>query len=101
MPSASFYSALPALSASLYDTQRVVFHCQLSQQRGPSCANVYYRHALMNLGSTGSNNNVNSVKLRPDQEIYVLDGGFNEWARMYGRDSRYTEGFQASIYQDE
>lgn len=78
VPAATFIPALPSLSASLCNTKRVVFHCQISQQRGPSCAMAYARYIS---------------HILPNQEIYILDGGFNEWARLYGRDPRYTEAF--------
>ena len=65
----------------------MVFHCQLSQQRGPSCAAAYYRH------------NYNSNKPEEDnQEIYVLTGGFSEWAREYGKDKNVTENFKPQLY---
>ncbi|CDO55278.1 similar to Saccharomyces cerevisiae YPR200C ARR2 Arsenate reductase required for arsenate resistance [Geotrichum candidum] len=76
VPAANFVPSLPSLSSSLCNTKRVVFHCQLSQSRGPACATAYSRHIS---------------HIFPHQEIYILDGGFNEWARLYGRDARYTE----------
>jgi hypothetical protein len=57
----------------------------LSQQRGPTCAAVY----AQKLASRGTKN----------QEVYVLTGGFNEWARNFGEDPRYTEGFIAELYR--
>lgn len=76
IPAANFVPSLPSLSSSLCNTKRVVFHCQLSQSRGPACAMAYLRHIS---------------HIFPNQEIFILDGGFNEWARLYGRDPRYTE----------
>jgi rhodanese-related sulfurtransferase len=84
VPSTKFLSKMPKLEAALQNRQRVVFHCQLSQQRGPTCAAAYCKH----LNGKGLKN----------QEVYVLSGGFNEWARHYGPDKRYTESFRPELY---
>lgn len=85
VPSTQFLGRLNKLQSALAGRPKVVFHCQLSQQRGPSCAAAYARL----LASKGIRN----------QEVYVLSGGFNEWARHYGNDVRYTEGFKADLYR--
>jgi hypothetical protein len=49
------------------------------------CATTYAKH----LGSRGIRN----------QEVYVLSGGFDEWARRYGSDPSCTEAFVAELYR--
>lgn len=70
MPSASLSDeALSKLaSGPLREYKQVVFHCHLSQQRGPKAAGQYaqaYKSANQDLGDP--------------QEILVLRGGFSEF----------------------
>ncbi|KAI8812068.1 Rhodanese-like domain-containing protein [Cladochytrium replicatum] len=51
----------------------VVFHCQLSQVRGPKCAARYYAALAHKAGS------VSAVK----QQVFVLEGGFENWEQHY------------------
>lgn len=44
VPSTKFATALPALYESHKNTPLLVFHCALSQQRGPSSAAQYMRY---------------------------------------------------------
>lgn len=88
VPSAVFNASLPNLADSLEadSVRRVVFHCQLSQVRGPSCASAYVRH-------------IYGTPLQQHQEVYVLDGGFSEWARAYGREQSVTQAFKSQLYE--
>lgn len=85
IPSTKFLSKIPKLETAIQNRQKVVFHCQLSQQRGPACAAAYCRH-------------LNDKALNSTQEVYVLSGGFNEWARHYGNDKKYTDSFCPDLY---
>jgi hypothetical protein len=51
---------------TLKDKEKVVFHCALSQQRGPSAALKHARERHRLLRSAAGK----------DQEVYALDGGF-------------------------
>ncbi|VVT58586.1 uncharacterized protein SAPINGB_P006283 [Magnusiomyces paraingens] len=88
VPSSTFISAIPNLADQLQQTQarRIVFHCQLSQVRGPSCAGAYFRH-------------IYGTPLQQEQEIYILQGGFSEWARQYGRENSVTENYKPQLYE--
>ncbi|CDO51689.1 similar to Saccharomyces cerevisiae YGR203W YCH1 Phosphatase with sequence similarity to Cdc25p, Arr2p and Mih1p [Geotrichum candidum] len=89
IPSTLFHSSLAALDAKVANVPRVVFHCQLSQIRGPSCASAYWRHTY----------NENTAGQPGQQQIYVLEGGFSEWARVYGTDSTVTDAFRPELYR--
>lgn len=65
----------------------MVFHCSLSQQRGPGAAGGYLRLRGKEDGEGEGG-----------QEVWVLDGGFVKWAEMYGEDERLTEGFVKSVW---
>lgn len=79
---------MPELLQSLKDKEKVVFHCALSQQRGPSAALRYLRERERVFG--------------PDelkkQEVYVLEGGFVLWQDVYGNDERLTENYAADVW---
>ncbi|KAK9379493.1 Rhodanese-like domain-containing protein [Kockiozyma suomiensis] len=85
-PTSSFANNLPFLFQELQEVSVVVFHCALSQQRGPSAASMYLRYAEM----------IHSVI---NQEVYVLKGGFVEWQEAFGNDKRLTEAYEESVWK--
>jgi hypothetical protein len=101
-----------------------VFHCALSQQRGPSAALRYIRERDRLLGlKVGSGVGEALKKNREEkmgeedsdadgewedvdeekgkkQKVYVLDRGFVGWQERFGEDTRLTEGYRKEIWQD-
>ena len=69
VPSGSLDYRLPELVRELQGKDTVVFHCALSQQRGPGAALRYLRERERMLGKEPT------VK----QNVAVLEGGFVEW----------------------
>ncbi|KAI9326162.1 Rhodanese-like domain-containing protein [Obelidium mucronatum] len=59
----------------LSKAKKVVFHCQLSQVRGPTSANNY----------------LNTVGAAEGQEVFVLQGGFTKWLETYGKEKALVE----------
>ncbi|QMW35356.1 hypothetical protein G4B84_010847, partial [Aspergillus flavus NRRL3357] len=90
VPSSSLDVRLPELIRTLKDKEKVVFHCALSQQRGPSAALRYARERERVLG----------VEESQKQEVYVLEGGFVQWQEKYGKDTRLTEAYVEDIWQE-
>ncbi|KAE8316865.1 Rhodanese-like domain-containing protein [Aspergillus transmontanensis] len=90
VPSSSLDVRLPELIRTLKDKEKVVFHCALSQQRGPSAALRYARERERVLG----------VEESQKQEVYVLEGGFVQWQEKYGKDMRLTEAYVEDIWQE-
>ncbi|KAI0165581.1 Rhodanese-like protein [Xylariaceae sp. FL1272] len=88
-PTHSLDATMPTLLRKLADKDIVVFHCALSQQRGPSAALKYLREKESK-GTEGSEH---------PQKVYVLFGGFNKWAQEYGNDEILTEGFLADLHE--
>jgi rhodanese-related sulfurtransferase len=82
---------MPELVRTLKDTEKVVFHCALSQQRGPSAALRYAREREHAYGPEEFKK----------QEIFILEGGFVKWQEKYGRDKKLTEAFAADIWDYE
>ena len=83
---------MPELLRTLSDKDQVVFHCGLSQQRGPSVALRYAREreALAGKLVVDAENK--------DQEVCVLVGGFNRLQAKYGEDERLAENFVKDIW---
>lgn len=81
---------MPELVRTLKDTEQVVFHCALSQQRGPRAALRYARERESTLGAEESSK----------QKICVLEGGFVEWQVKYGKDVDLTEAYVQDIWQE-
>ncbi|KAF7588803.1 hypothetical protein BBP40_005196 [Aspergillus hancockii] len=90
VPSSSLDYRLPELIRTLQDKEKVVFHCALSQQRGPSAALRYVRERERVLGAEASQK----------QDVYVLEGGFVQWQEKYGKDTRLTEAYVEDIWQE-
>ncbi|KAI9835232.1 MAG: hypothetical protein M1837_003883, partial [Sclerophora amabilis] len=94
-PSTSLPHRLPQLVRTLQDTDVVVFHCALSQQRGPGAGRGYLAERERLLSGKKE-----EKKRKKEQEVYVLDGGFVKWQEKYGPDERLTEGWVKDIWED-
>ncbi|KAF3043683.1 hypothetical protein E8E12_006533 [Didymella heteroderae] len=119
VPSSQLDYKTPELVRELKDKEVVVFHCALSQQRGPSAALRYLREkerldGLTQLESKGEVKEEGTVAGEADgeegqdkkegeakgkQRVYVLKGGFTEWQEKYGEDKTLTEGYQKDIWE--
>jgi Cdc25 family phosphatase len=89
---------MPTLVRKLQDKKKVVFHCALSQQRGPTAALRYLRERdgiYRSLGQSEKKPGESS-----GQMVYVLDEGFTNWQRLYGEDERLTENYSKELWQD-
>ena len=79
---------MPELVRTLKDKETVVFHCALSQQRGPSAALRYLREReRLSPAKEGEVKMVEEVEGEkvPEskgQTVYVLDGGFVKWQEL-------------------
>ena len=71
VPSQTLDVALPELVRTLKNKKRVVFHCMLSQQRGPKAARMYAEEREK-FGQQDW----------PEQEVLVLVGGFDSWQQV-------------------
>ena len=85
---------MPSLARRLKDKPTVVFHCMLSQQRGPSAALKYLRERDGLLKTLGEG------QAAEGQTVYVLDRGFVAWQEEYGEDARLTEGYRKELWED-
>lgn len=105
-PSQSLDAMMPTLVRRLQDKEVVIFHCALSQQRGPGAALKYIRERQSILPSLGSSEAKTEGKedgkasAPVAQKVYVLDRGFVGWQEVYGEDERLTEGYRKDLWQD-
>ncbi|KAF2198673.1 Rhodanese-like protein [Delitschia confertaspora ATCC 74209] len=90
VPSSELDFKTPELVRQLKDKETVVFHCALSQVRGPKAALGYLRERRR-LGG--------GKKGKKEQRVVVLEGGFTKWQEKYGEDKRLTEGYQKDIWE--
>ena len=91
-PSSTLEAHLPELVRLLADKDVVVFHCMLSQQRGPGAA---LRYARLRESMVGGRDKT------PTQQVMVLERGFEGWQQEYGRDETLTEGWRKEIWEDD
>jgi rhodanese-related sulfurtransferase len=115
VPSANLEWKLPELVRQLWDKEAVVFHCALSQQRGPSAAAKYARErerqerqrwAMQDSTPEDSEKSIEGEsssmqKEKHVQKVLVLAGGFVEWQEKYGEDERITEGYAKDIWAEQ
>lgn len=90
VPSSTLDVRMPELVRNLKDKEKVVFHCALSQQRGPAAALRYVRERQHLYGAD------ETLK----QQVFVLEGGFVQWQQKYGNDSRLTEAYVEDIWRE-
>lgn len=104
VPMSSLDWRTPEIIRKLAGKQIVVFHCALSQQRGPTAALRYLRERQekVNKGDLPDDAAVAEQETSSKrQEVYVLDKGFVGWQQKYGRDESLTEAYAPDIWEDE
>lgn len=93
---------MPDLVKKLKNKETVVFHCALSQQRGPSAALRYLRERERLISFASNQQEDFDGKDNPDlgirQQVYILDQGFVGWQKCYGEDVRLTEGYRKELW---
>lgn len=114
VPSSELDYKTPELVRNLKDKKVVVFHCALSQQRGPSAALRYLREKRrldpgsrtvdgegkeVTEGGEGEKEGESKESEGEEQKVVVLRGGFTQWQEKYGPDKQLTEGWQKDIWQ--
>ncbi|TFK52213.1 Rhodanese-like protein [Heliocybe sulcata] len=87
-PSHVFLSKIDELVEKTKDVPTVVFHCALSQQRGPKAARIYseVRDAMQASGAD-----------KPHQ-VFVLRGGFQEFQSKFKNDSQLVENWDKDVW---
>ncbi|TKA59841.1 hypothetical protein B0A55_11440 [Friedmanniomyces simplex] len=91
---------MPELVRTLRNQDTIVFHCALSQQRGPSSALRYLRERerMSARGELGIREDVEDIEKA--QKVVVLEGGFAKWQEAYGSDTELTEGYVKDLWDE-
>ncbi|KAH0831622.1 hypothetical protein AYO21_01820 [Fonsecaea monophora] len=106
---------MPELLRTLKDKEKVIFHCMLSQQRGPKAALAYARAKQRADAKEAREQAQSKEKAGEDkmeegqqqqqqqeslssQEVCVLEGGFGSWQARFGEDSRLTADYQPDLW---
>lgn len=80
----------------------IVFHCMLSQQRGPSSSMRFMRFLNEKkdmLQNTENESDIATLEFIDNIKICVLQGGFSKWQDLYGEDPKLTESYQKDIWK--
>ena len=99
VPSTTLDHKIPELVRTLAEKQMVVFHCALSQERGPRAAQRYMeeREKKMKSGDVGRSTGPPEIGIKDggitkvsaisdetkQQEVFILDKGFVGWQEKY------------------
>ena len=105
---------LPELLRVNAAKDKVVFHCMLSQQRGPKAALMYARakqrevdrvrreHAEKEQVDAANDGEWEDVDQKDGkiggQEVCVLEGGFGAWQAFHGDDETLTENYAKDLW---
>ncbi|TLD36067.1 Cdc25 family phosphatase-like protein Ibp1 [Venturia nashicola] len=117
-PTPSLDWKMPELVRTLKDKDVVVFHCALSQIRGPAAALRYLRERERLFGPSKSegqhgdeekevdgkdgeiSKSGEDIKKKGEQKVYVLDGGFVKWQEKYGKDKKLTDAYAEDVWAE-
>jgi len=110
IPSTSLDYAMQDLIRRLKDKKTVVFHCLMSQERGPRAALRYIRatqtmNAKTAAGAAGDAEKDGAslespAEQKQKQQVYVLGGGFGYWQAKYGDNKALTEAYEKDIWME-
>ncbi|KAK1819161.1 Cdc25 phosphatase Ibp1 [Friedmanniomyces endolithicus] len=108
VPTSTHDHRMPELVRTLRNQNTIVFHCALSQQRGPSSALRYLRERerMSARGELGIRED--GEDLEKAQRVVVLDGGFEKWQAAcvttikseYGSDPELTEDYVKDLWDE-
>ena len=95
-PAANFHYTLNELYQKIYQNkiQDIVFHCALSQVRGPSSTLKFLR-GIDDITDSKVKKYLNGDNI----QVYVLHGGFTKWQEEYGNDNEVTEAYDQEIWE--
>ena len=92
---------VPELIRLTKDKEKVVFHCMLSQQRGPSSALKFLRTLKLKQekDGRGTEEDKGQGEGNDGPTVAVLNGGFGAWQARYGEDEKLTEAYMKDLWE--
>ncbi|GAA5830491.1 hypothetical protein JCM3766R1_002741 [Sporobolomyces carnicolor] len=99
------------LVTKLTGVPTVIFHCTLSQVRGPKNARIYAEAVAARAEQASSSEPHSSTRdqnFSPNpfpnpqgqQQVFVLRDGFGNWQGLYRNDPQLVENFDSRMWQD-
>ncbi|KAK0533386.1 Cdc25 phosphatase Ibp1 [Tilletia horrida] len=114
VPSTNFQDQVDSLVKDLFEVPQVVFHCHLSQQRGPKAARIYAEARQQALASgaikpSSSSSSSPDAKASaaepaqaqdptPAQKVIVLRDGAAGFVRQFNDDKTLVENYDAESW---
>ncbi|KAI0056271.1 Rhodanese-like protein [Artomyces pyxidatus] len=89
LPSETFHAKVDELVTRTKDVPMVIFHCALSQARGPKAARIYAQAREHSHGKDDQ------------QEVLILRGGFNDFQAKYKDDPLLVENWDPEVWARE
>ncbi|KAI0269795.1 Rhodanese-like domain-containing protein [Gloeopeniophorella convolvens] len=89
-PSERFHEKVDALVRETTHVPQVIFHCALSQSRGPTAARLYNarRNVLQEQGKDD------------DHEVLILRGGFSQFQAKFKDDPKLVENYNKNFWEE-
>lgn len=100
-PSQEFEDNLDSLLEDTKDVPMVIFHCALSQQRGPWAALRYARRRNGEKEAAADADATKEGAQEGKQEIFVLEGGFTEFQRAFKDDPQLVEKWDKEVWEED
>ncbi|VDC00731.1 unnamed protein product [Peniophora sp. CBMAI 1063] len=88
LPSQKFLDSVHDLVNRTKDIPIVIFHCALSQARGPKAARIY----------SETRDNLQIAGKDQPHDVCILRGGFTEFQAKFRNDPKLVENFDASVW---
>ncbi|KAF9779656.1 Rhodanese-like protein [Thelephora terrestris] len=82
IPADQFHLKVHQLIDDTQNVSKIIFHCALSQQRGPKAARIYSEARLLHEGGTDV-----------EYEVYALKGGFSDFQQLFRHDPELVENW--------
>ncbi|ORY83635.1 Rhodanese-like domain-containing protein [Protomyces lactucae-debilis] len=103
VPSAKFPDTVASVISDNQNKDKIIFHCSLSQQRGPkgrpSQMNGMQAHPPAARMYQEAQNLTGQYGKGP--QIYILEGGFVQWQREFGKDAEVTAQYDEAYWQED
>ncbi|KAI9594793.1 Rhodanese-like domain-containing protein [Syncephalis fuscata] len=108
VPSHRLMERLPELIKEYGHVPKIIFHCALSQVRGPTSAGIYHQAVLQaitnkspSIASSHDSNDNDSIESIKSQQVFVLRGGFALWQARYKDTTDLMENYNRELWESE
>ncbi|EIM86008.1 Rhodanese-like protein [Stereum hirsutum FP-91666 SS1] len=91
LPSQTFHVAVDKLVQETKDVPLVIFHCALSQARGPKAARIYAE----------TRDNLQKAGQDQPHEVLILRGGFTDFQAKFKNDAALIEDFDPEVWGND